>query len=96
MLARERPPELEHEIGDFVRDHLELPDAVGCLQVHDRANVQAADRRVGIDAGSGAMLAHDCEELFDEAAQALRSDGGVLNERDALRVSLHRHGESER
>ena len=52
----------EHEIGDLVGDRLELPHALVGLQVHDRPDVQAADRCVRVDAGRRAVALDELRE----------------------------------
>ena len=71
-------------------------DALGGLQVDDRPDVQAADRRVRVDAGRGAVPRDDLQEPLDVVAQLLGRDRGVLDERDRLGVALHRHRQAER
>ena len=62
VLARQRAAELEHEVGDVVGDRLERADAVVGLQVDHRPHVQAADRRVRVDAGRRAVPGDDRRE----------------------------------
>ena len=66
------------------------------LEVDHRPHVQAADRRVRVDAGDRVVLANDREEPLDVVAQLLRRDRGVLDERQRLGVALHRHRQAER
>ena len=54
MFARERAAELQHEVGDLVRDRFELADALLGFQVDDRAG-RAGIRR---------MRARRCRLLF--------------------------------
>ena len=96
MLARERPAELKHQVGDLVRDRLELSNSVRRLHVHNRSDVQATDRRVGVDPGRCAVPMDHGEEPLDEVAQFLRRHGRVLDKRDALSVPLHRHRQAKR
>ena len=88
MLAGERAAELEHEVGDVVGERLERPHAFGGLHVDHGPHVQAADRRVGVDAGGGAVPADDREKPVDVVAQPFGRDRGVLDERDRLGVAL--------
>ncbi len=95
MLTGQCAAELEHEIGDVVRQRLErLHTGVG-LQVHHRPDVQAADRRVGVDAGGRPMLADQREETRDVVAQPLGCHGRVLDERDRLCRLTHGHRQAE-
>ena len=96
MLAGEGAPELEHQIGDVIGDRLELMYPGVGLQIDHRTHVQAPDRRVRIDAGRAAVPAHDVQKACDVVTQPLRCHRGVLDERHALGVSLHRHRQPER
>ena len=88
VLAGQRAAEFEHEVGHLVGDRLELRHAVRGLEIDDRPHVQAADRRVRVDAGRGVMTLDDGDETLDVVAQLLRRDRGVFDERDRLRRRL--------
>ena len=96
VLAGQRAAELEHQIGDVVRDRFEPPDPFGGLEVDDRPHVQTADRRVRVDAGPRAMGGDDLQKAIDVVAQLFGRDRRVLDERQRLLVALHRHREAER
>ena len=91
-----RAAELQHQLGDVVGDRLEPAHPRRRLHVDDGAHVQAADRGVRVDAGGAAVALHDVQEPGDVVAQPRRRHRGVLNERDALRVALHRHRQPQR
>ncbi len=96
MFARERPAILEHQVGDFLGDRLELAHAVLGLEVDHRPDVQAADRGMRVDAGLRLVPRDDLQELGDVVAQVLGCDGCVLDERDRLGVSLLGHRQPQR
>ena len=96
MLARQRAAELEDEIGDVARDCLEARDAVGRLEIHHGPDVQAADRRVRVDARRRPVARDDREKPLDVVAQLLGRDGRVFHERQRFGVALHRHRQAER
>ncbi len=60
-------------------------DVARLARVERGAHVQAADRRMPVEAGPGALALQQLLEAHDELLQALRGDGGVLDERDGLR-----------
>ena len=96
MLARQGAAELEHQVGHLVGDPLEPAHPVRGLQVDHRAHVQAAHRRVRVDAGDGVVAFHQREEPLDVVAQPLRRHRRVLDERHRLAVALHGHRQAER
>src|SRR5262245_13441092 len=96
VLAGERAAELQHEIGAGGGDRLELPHAGLRLEIHDWPYVQAADRRVRVDAGARAVCANHREKTLDVVAKAFRSDRCVLDERQRFGITLHRHRQAER
>ena len=96
VLARKSTAVLEHQLGDLFGDGRELAHALLGLEVDHRPDVQAADRRVGIDAGLGLMPGDQRQELGDVIAQMLRRDGRVFNKRDGLGVSFLGHGKAQR
>ncbi len=96
VLARQSSTELEDEIGDRIGDRLELRHALGCFQIHHRADVQAADRGVRVDAGDRVVVANDLKKPLDVVAEPLGRDRGVLDKRQRLRVAFHRHRQPQR
>ena len=96
MLSRECAAKLKHEIGDILRDGFELTDAVLGFHIDHGPHVQTADRGMRINAGGGLMLANDRHESVDVIAQLFRRHGRVLDERQRLRVFLHRHRKTQR
>jgi hypothetical protein len=96
MLPRQCAAEFQDEIGNVVGNRFKLPDAVRCLEVHHRTDMQAPDRRVRVDTGDRAVRVDDLQEAVDVVAQLPGRDRRVLDERQGLVVALHRHRQPER
>ena len=96
MLAGERAAVLEHQGGHVGGDRLEPAHAFLGLEVHDRTDVEAADRGVRVDPGLGAVAGDDVEELGDVVAEPLGGDRRVLDERDRLGVTFLGHRQAQR
>ena len=96
MFARKCSAVLEHQLGDFLGDGLELAHAFLGLEVDHRPHMKAADRGVRIDAGRRPVARDDLQELVDIVAQVLGRDRGVLDERDRLGVSFLGHRKPQR
>ena len=65
------------------------------LEVQDRADVQAADRGVGVPGAAGAVAGEDLGQARRVVGQMLERHGAVLDERDRLAGALHRHDDVE-
>ena len=85
VLARERPAELDDEVGDALGDAAHPGDVARLARVQRGADVQAADRRVPVEAGPRPLALQQLLEAHDELLQPVRPHGGVLDERDGLR-----------
>ena len=85
MLARERPAELDDEVGDALGDAAHPGDVARLARVQRGADVQAADRRVPVEAGPRPLALQQLLEAHDELLEPVRPHGGVLDERDGLR-----------
>ena len=94
MLAAQRATVARHEIRDLLGDrhHLGAPRSV--VNLHQRADVQAAHARVRVVGGLGAMPFHDRSESVHERGELRRVHGGVFHERH--RLALARHAVQER
>ena len=95
VLAAEAAAELDHQVGDPRGDVGRHRQAVALLQVHLRADVQAALAGVAVVAGARAVRLHDGVEAGHEAGQLLRRDGRVLDEGDRLGVALDAHQQAQ-
>ena len=71
--------------------HLKTLHAFDALQIDDGPNMQTPDRCVRIDGRRCAVTRNDVQKFFDVVAQPFGSDGGVLDERNRLRVPLLGH-----
>ena len=95
VLAAEAAAELDDEVGDLRGDPGGHRQAVGPLEIHLRADVQAALAGVAVVGGARAVRLHDGVEAGHEAGQLLRRDGRVLDEGDRLGVALDAHQEAQ-
>jgi hypothetical protein len=80
VLARKRASELEHQIGDLVRDRFEFANPRGRFHVDHWPHVQAADRGMRIHTRRCLMLLDDLHEALDIVAQFLRRHRRVFHE----------------
>ena len=96
VLAGQRAAVLEHEVGDFAGNGLEGLHACLGLHVDDGPDVQAAHRRVGVDAGLDLVPPDDPEKPLDVVAQPVGRDRRIFDERQRLGVVLHGHRQAER
>ena len=96
MFAGQRAAELEHEVGDVVRDRAEALNALGGFQIDHWPDVQAADRRVRVHAGDRVVAMNDLQEAVDVVAEPFGRDRRVFHERERLVIALHRHRQPER
>ena len=81
VLAGDGAVVLAHQAPDVVRQRVHAGDAGRRLEVEQRPDVQAAGGGMPGERGARAVLGDDALEVGDEGAQALRGDGGVLDER---------------
>ena len=81
VLGRVDAVELRHQRGDLVGDGGHRLDAAGIAEVDERADVQAADAAVAVEAGGQPVALEDRAERLDVVAEALGRDRGVLHER---------------
>jgi hypothetical protein len=95
VLARDRPAELDNEVGDLLGDRAHLLEAARRLQVDDRADVQAPHRAVAVVGADGLVLSEDLAKPRHELGELPGLDARVLDERDRLFVALHPEEEPE-
>ena len=67
----------------------------GCVQVEDRAHVQAADRGVGVPGAAGAVAGEELGDRLGVVGEVVERHGAVLDEADRLGVALGRHHDVE-
>ena len=72
--------ELRHQRGDLVGDGGHRLDPARLGEVDERADVQAADAAVAVEAGGQPVAVEDGAEGLDVVAQPLGGDRGVLDE----------------
>ena len=89
MLATERAAVLLHQIGHLGGDRHHLGAARGVVDLHQRADMQAADAGMRVVGGLGAMRRHDGAELVHERGQFHGIHGRVLHEGDRLARARH-------
>ncbi|GBD19559.1 hypothetical protein HRbin27_02066 [bacterium HR27] len=95
VLAAQDPTE---PLGEFERalgERSHRPHTVSGLQVHERANVEAAGAGVGVECCSGAMLGDEAQDLADVLCQMFDWDRDVLDAGDRLVVAANTVEEAE-
>ena len=80
VLRRVDAVELRHQRGDLVGDGGHRLDALRRRQVDERADVQAADAAVAVEAGAQPVAVEDGAERLDVVAEARGRHRGVLDE----------------
>ena len=90
VLARMRAAVRSHERERFFRDRTQFAHVGVGFHVEHRAHVQAADRRVRVPGADRPMVREDGVELVRVFGEMLERDGAVFDDRDRLRIALHR------
>jgi hypothetical protein len=81
VLAGVHAVELVDQREDLLGDRAHRLDLARCGEVHERPDVQAADRAVPVPAGGEPVGVEDLLEARDVVAEALGRHRGVLDER---------------
>ena len=81
VLARVGPAELQHQLAHLLGHGAHEPRLSRCAEIYERADVQAPDRGVAVEAGAQAAGVQDLPEAAGVGGEPGRLDGGVLDER---------------
>ena len=95
MLAAQRAPEFEDEIGYLVGDGVHQIDASGFLEVYEWPNMQTPNAGMTVIPGFGAVPFNNFVEALHVLRQQFGSDGSVFDKRQRLRIALDVHHQAQ-
>ena len=95
VLARMRALVLADHRKRFLGDRPHLLDLELLLDVQHRADMQAADRGVGVPGAVGAVLFEDPGQPLGVFGEVFEAHRAIFEKRDRFAVALHRHHDVE-
>ncbi len=88
MLARDRAPQVEGRFEHGGRHRFELRDVTGVAHVEERADVELAVARMGIDRPVDLVPFEDVLDPADQLAERCGRDRHILHEGDGAARAL--------